>query len=108
MVITKPNINVELNEFSKGLTPKKCINVYPVEYRRVMDEQYRDHVVIYTDGSKSEVGVGIAVVCGQTVKMTSLPVETSIFSSQVHVINIALDILSDKTELSYEIFSDSC
>ena len=58
--------------------------------------QCRDHVAIYTDGSKSEVGDGAAAVCGQTVKMSSLPLETSIFSSKVHAINSALDILSEK------------
>ena len=52
-----------------------------VEYSTVMDEQYNDHVAIYTDGLKGEVGVGAAAVCGQTVKMTSFPTETSIFSS---------------------------
>ena len=72
-----------------------------------MDEQYRDHVAIYTDESKSEAGVGAAAVCGQTVKMTCLPTETSIFSSEVHAINIALDILSEKTENNFVIFSDS-
>ena len=98
-----PNINLEFCVFSKGHTPK---NVYAVKYRRVMDVQYMDHVPIYTDGSMqdvlsylgtmSEVGVGAEAVCGQTVRMSSLPVETSIFS-EVHEINIALDILSEKT-----------
>ena len=63
-----------------------------------MDEQYRDHVAIYTDGSKRESGVGAAAVCEQTVKMTFLPTETSTFSSEVHAMNIALDILSEETE----------
>ena len=100
----EPNVNLELSEFSKGHTPK---NVYAIEYRRVMDEQYGDHVAIYTDGSKSEAGVGAAAVCGQTVKMTSLPMETSIFSSEVNAINIALDMLSEKAEKNFVIFSDS-
>ena len=39
--------------------------------------------------------------------MTSLPTETSIFSSEVHAINIALDILSEKIENNFAIFSDS-
>ena len=66
-----------------------------------------DHVAIYTDGSKSEAGVGAAAVCGQTVKMTSLPTETSIFSSEVHATNIVLDILSEKSQNNFVIFSDS-
>ena len=52
-------------------------------------------------------GVGAAAVCGQTVKMASLPMETSIFSSEAHAINIALDILSEKAEKNFVIFSDS-
>ena len=51
----------EEHEFSKGHTPK---NVYAVEYSRVMDEWCGDHVAIYTDGSKSEEGVGAAAICG--------------------------------------------
>ena len=41
------------------------------------------------------------------MKMTSLPTETSIFSAEVHAINIALDILSEKIENHFVIFSDS-
>ena len=41
------------------------------------------------------------------MKMTSLPMDTSIFSSEVHAMNIALDILSEKAENNFVIFSDS-
>ena len=65
-----------------------------------MDEQDMDHVAIYTDVSKNEAGVGAAAVCGQTVKMPSLPADTLIFSSKVHAINIVLYILSEKKSFS--------
>ena len=56
------------------------------------------HVSIYTDGSKGESGVGAAAVCEQVVKATSLPVESSIFSAEMHGIGMAPDIVSLRAE----------
>ena len=48
----------------------------------------------------------LQLVCGQTIKLSTLPLETSSFSSVAHAINIALDILSEIIENNF-IFSDS-
>ena len=88
----EPNINVELSQFQKNHTPNAA---YITGYRKINDEQYRNHIAIYTDGSQGDAGVGAAAahVCGAIVRAASLPIEVSIFSAEMHAINIALDIV---------------
>ena len=69
--------------------------------------QYRNHIAIYTDGSKGDHGVGAALVCGTVDSAASLPIEAPLFSAEMHTINITLDIVSMKAESSSVIFCDS-
>ena len=98
------NINVELSEFQTNHTPYAA---YIAEHQKINNEQYRNHIAIYTDGSKGDTGVGAAAVCGTVDSTASLPTKASIFSAKIHAINIALDIVSMKAESSIVIFSDS-
>ena len=66
-----------------------------------------NHVSIYTDGSMGKSGVGAAAVCEQIVKATSLSIESSVFSAEMHAICMTLDIVSLKYENNKVIFSDS-
>ena len=48
-----------------------------------------------------------AAVCEGMVRTSSLPIEASVFSSETHALNIALDVISVKVENEFVIFSDS-
>ena len=41
------------------------------------------------------------------VRISSLPIEASLFSSEMHALNIAADIITIKVESEFVIFSDS-
>ena len=98
------DINVDLCEFPKNQTPQ---GIYTEEYQKLNDQLYRNHIAIYTDGSKEEIGVGAEVVCEGIVRTSSLPIEASVFSSEMHALNIALDVISMKVENEFMIFSHS-
>ena len=68
-------------EFPKNQTPR-CICTE--EYQKLNDLLYKNHIAIYTDGSKGETGVGAAAVCEGMVRTSSLPIEASVFSSEMH------------------------
>ena len=65
---------------------------------------------IYTDGSKSQNGVGFGVVYGQNqdrhVRGT-LPKETTVFAAEVQAISRALTIIEESVHLNWTIFTDS-
>ena len=99
-----PKINVELSEFQKNHAPNAA---YITGHRKINDEQYRNHIAVYTDNSMGDAGVGAAAICRTVVRAASLPIEASIFSAEMHAINIALDNVSIKAESSSAIFCDS-
>ena len=63
-----PDINVDLSEFPKNQTPW-CVYIYIyIGVSKINDQLYRNHIVIYTDGSKGETGFGAAAVCEGMVR----------------------------------------
>ena len=54
-----PNLNFELAEYLKIITPDQC---YAQNFTRLCNNQYHGYTKLYTDGSKRKVGVGAAVV----------------------------------------------
>ena len=65
---------------------------------------------IYTDGSKSQSGVGFGIVYGQNLERCirgTLPVETTIFAAEIQAILRALTVIEDSIHLSWTIFTDS-
>ena len=64
-------INDELNSLVKAVTPNV---VYQQLYRELVNGAYKDCVLIYTDGSKTDEGVGAAAVTpNQSWHRSSLP-----------------------------------
>ena len=71
---------------------------------------HSDTMHIYTDGSKSQNGVGFGVVYGHNHAnraMGTLPGEASIFTAELHAIVKALSIIENSIYLNWTIFSDS-
>ena len=68
---------------------------------------YRDFNQIYTDGSKSQDGVGAAFVTNNLTRKASLPREASVYSAEVHAIHMATEYIETSPCRKFVIFSDS-
>ena len=62
---------------------------------------------IYTDGSKSEDGVGCAIVVNNEVFQAKLPDSASIFTAEMTAIEQALEIVYNSKKKDFVIYSDS-
>lgn len=99
-----PDINFDLNQFSKLITP---VAQYQQNYSRLCRTSYSNFSKIFTDGSKRAVGVGAAVVCNNTTRSASLPIEASIFSAEMHAVSMAVRLVNELRGERFVIFSDS-
>lgn len=61
----------------------------------ILRETYPDHCYRYTDGSKTESGVGFGVVEGNRRESFKLPIQYSIFSAELAAIYLAATTPSD-------------
>ena len=68
---------------------------------------YDGFISVFTDGSKTEDGVGCAFVAGRDTRTFSLPSSASVFSSELVAIEKALCFIEVSDNLSYLILSDS-
>jgi hypothetical protein len=64
----KLNINLEINILQKHVALPHIYRQYFIQIR----ELFKDYTEIYTDGSKSDKGVGVAVTCQDTEIMLRL------------------------------------
>jgi hypothetical protein len=75
--------DVRLSAFGPGTSSKR----YRMETARTLDEDYRKHVKIYTDGSKMGDKVGYAVVKEEhTIKKRILLQNRSSVQSSLHLL----------------------
>jgi len=96
-------VNSELSEFAKNDTPTIIFN----QHLQSITSDLRDHTEIYTDGSKTDSGVGAAVVFKDHVSMLRLPDFCSIYSAEATAISHALDLIKTKRIRKAAILSDS-
>jgi ribonuclease HI len=102
--LEKITVNRSMCIYPKIGTPDVCFTVLFSEIRK---SRYVGFIEIYTDGSKSDEGVGSAAVCRETVRSQTLPTEASIYSAEAYAIHLALSIVRERSETKYVIMSDS-
>lgn len=68
---------------------------------------HSEQLAVYTDGSKSENGVGFSVILPQAVKSKRLPDAASIYSAELHAVLFALAYFTRIGRDSFVIYSDS-
>ena len=66
-----------------------------------------NHFSIYTDGSKSPIGVGYAAVSSSKTLQFSLPGNASVFTAELSAIWAAIEIIKEQPPQKFVIFSDS-
>jgi len=69
--------------------------------------EFLHHVEIYTDGSKDGIRTAAAVVAPNSVKTVLLPDNASIFTAEIHALDMALDIIRRTRSKDSVVFSDS-
>ena len=84
--------------------------VPPVVSRSLFLDHFSSHsdsVPVFTDGSKSDTGVGFGVVFPSFCRGGSLPTVSSVFTAELSAIVLALRIMFTLPARSFTIFSDS-
>ncbi|XP_076043779.1 uncharacterized protein LOC143026881 [Oratosquilla oratoria] len=71
------------------------------------DKIHKEHTKIYTDGSKSNNGVGYAVIHDDTSYSSKLPDSASIFTAEITAINHALKVIHESKGDAFVIYCDS-
>ena len=94
--------NTELSMLKKKDTPP---SIYKQEYFHIIQNIKCEK--IYTDASKSQIGVGAAVVWNNMEFMYKLPSSCSIFTAEAFAIIKALDLITDRHLQDTIIFTDS-
>ena len=97
-------------EFCKELVGFKKSQVADSEMRALFYEHFEDHkdsIPIYTDGSKSQDGVGFATVFPDFTIKRRLHNCASVFTAELYAILLALKFLVTLSENSFVIVSDS-
>lgn len=102
--ITIPKANLDLCAYTKTSTEPI---LYSAQLSHLLETTFKGFTPIYTDGSKSALGVGAAAVSATKTCMASLPKEANILTAELHAINMALTIISESPTGSYVILSDS-
>ena len=98
-----PQIDLSLSDVKKG-------DLLPLESRsRALEHlsSYEGYTLTFTDGSKTEEGVGCAFLSGRDTRSFSLPEHASVFSSELIAINKALCFIEVSEEALHLILSDS-
>ncbi|XP_060867266.1 uncharacterized protein LOC132942682 [Metopolophium dirhodum] len=97
------NINTTLSSLPKTDT---LPSIYRKEFLSI-SENHQEHTKFFTDGSKTNLGVGAAVVYNETKQMFKLPDFCSVFTAEATAISLALDIIYENRMNKAIIFSDS-
>ncbi|KAE9528780.1 hypothetical protein AGLY_012355 [Aphis glycines] len=76
-------------------------------FHEIIQSRFPNHSLIYTDASKSENGVGFAVVHNQTTIKHKLPTITNIFTAENYAILEAIKLANSLQTNNFLIISDS-
>jgi len=97
------NINIELNSLHKENTPP---NIYK-HFLKSNIEHLNDFQEIYTDASKNDEGVGIALIKNNLHTSFKLPPTCSINTAEAVAILMAIKFVNKNENEKYIIVSDS-
>ncbi|GBL94345.1 hypothetical protein AVEN_185277-1, partial [Araneus ventricosus] len=95
-----------LNPFKNLLKSETCSDIFrSIFYSH--RHHFSDYLPIYTDGSKSTTAAGCAFVCQNDIVSRRLHLFSSIFTSELTAIYMALEYLSNKQPIKAIIYTDS-
>jgi ribonuclease HI len=102
---TLPDIKVctGMTHHLRGDAPSGALRAFFLEHQQTHSQS----VPVYTDGSKSERGVGWAAVFPTSTVRGKLPDQASIFTAELSAIISTLENILDQPQTNYIIYSDS-
>ena len=101
--LPEPTIDLTLTAVKKG-------EISPEEFRSLALERiasYRGFTCTYTDGSKTDTGVGCAFVSGNDMRSFVLPPQATVFTAELVAIFRALCFIQISSSPRHVIFTDS-
>lgn len=99
-----PLVNLELSAYPKKDTSD---HFFSVTHRDMIETNFRNMAKIYTDGSKTDGGVGAAAVWDDVITASTLPREATVYTAEMKAINLGLDIINANQIQRTVILSDS-
>ena len=99
----QPQVDLSLADVRKGDIPPSELRCRALE----LIASYRGRTRTFTDGSKTNDGVGCAFVAGRDTRSFSLPVHSSVFTSELVAISKALCFIEVSSGASHLILTDS-
>lgn len=96
--------NMELENFPKSTTHPDIIRSH---FESMIQESEENAVFIYTDASKSNTGVGAAIITDEERRMYSLPKYTTTFTAELFAILKAVDYALEYPTGLFNICTDS-
>lgn len=97
-------LNTELLILNKNETNHDIIKS---QFQNTIQHSFPNHTKIYTDASKSDHGVGLAVVKDDEIIQHKLPIITSIFSAENYAIFVGVQLANTLETNDILIISDS-
>lgn len=98
------SINRDLSIYQKAVTSN---TVYQHLFAELVHNKYNGFSQYYTDGSKTENGVGAAVIGPNDAKTATLPAIASIFTAELHAISMAIELAGRDNNSNVVFFTDS-
>ena len=93
-----------------GLKTVKKVDTNPLAFQGLFNDvqdKYFDYQLLYTDGLKDDNKVGCAVVSNFSIIKRRLPGQASIYTTELHAIQLALDVVNNSNKDKYVICEDS-
>ena len=95
----KPEVIFELNEHPQPST-------YQEKFQNIL-QHHSDHLDVFMNVSKNNDKMACSAVLNKIIIKKALPTESSIFTAEARVIDLALDIISKNKHKKFIKFSDS-
>ena len=102
-----PTWQVESPIIIYGLKPVKKFDANPLVFKGLLQDKCFSHHFLYTDGSKHEHKVGCDVVLNFNIIKRRLPGQESIYTAELHAIQLALDVVLNSNKDKYIMCVDS-
>ena len=101
--LIQPSVDASLSETKKGELPAEVFRAEALQHIA----SFTNHTSTYTDGSKTDQGVGCAFVSGDTTRSFTLPGHASVFTSELVALVKALSYIEVGSETLHLILTDS-
>jgi len=101
-LLGRPYFNHDMYAFDKNSVSAEVLQNHFAETKN----SFGKHVEIYTDSSKTGEARACAVICGNEIKSMRLPDKSSVYTTELPAIRMALEPIRRLKQKSFVIYSD--